>query len=528
MAFLRDRTTLKLFLKGAVAMIGGLIVIHLVASMFPLVVYPPSRLGALIRDNTPGGLATKAIEQGVRLSRASGLKFLEHAALQGLSILVQAAFVAIAGAAAVYSEKGLLPSQKAWRALGFALMFFAGACLLAATSESGLPIVSIASYAAAAYLVARLVSPVSLASVLEPKITGAETPLDAIRRSRRRFLKRSAGAVGGVAIAGVVAKNLIGGSFKPAPIASADTRFKPPPGDPNFPSLQGLTPEITANNDFYNVDIDITKPSVNPNTWRLKVGGLVEKPFELDYRHLQSEFNVVEMASTLSCISNDVGGDLVSTAVWRGVVLKDVLQRAGVRPGAVDLIFRGADGYSDSITLEKGLQEDTLLAFGMNGVALPKENGFPARIIVPGIFGMKNVKWLTAIEVTDYDYQGYWQKRGWSDEAFVKTQARIDTPGGNATTSSPATVAGVAWAGDRGINAVEVSYDKGKTWLPTTLKRPLSPNSWRLWATEVTGKGDKEVRVRATDGTGTPQESHRTYSHPDGASGQHSTTFTLR
>jgi len=207
------------------------------------------------------------------------------------------------------------------------------------------------------------------------------------------------------------------------------------------------------------------------------------------------------------------------------VRLRDVLERVGLAPGVVDVVFRSAEGYSDSIPVAKALEDTTLVVFGMNGRALPIEHGFPARIIVPGIYGMKNVKWLMGIEAVDRDYQGYWMVRGWSDEARVKTQSRVDVPAGGVVSSrgeGPAKVGGVAWAGDRGIQRVEVSEDEGLTWRLAVLKRELSPVAWRLWAADLApGGGGRQLLVRAVDGRGEIQAAKRTRPHPDGASGYH-------
>jgi DMSO/TMAO reductase YedYZ molybdopterin-dependent catalytic subunit len=164
----------------------------------------------------------------------------------------------------------------------------------------------------------------------------------------------------------------------------------------------------------------------------------------------------------------------------------------------------------------------------MNGEALNTEHGFPARIIVPDIYGMKNVKWLTEVEAVDVDYQGYWMVRGWSDEAQVKTQSRFDVPSDTATVKRGARLAGVAWAGDRGIRRVEISTDRGKTWKPAVLKRELSNRTWRLWAAELeSGTGQVRVMVRAVDGEGDVQTAEGSRPHPSGATGYHLLDLTV-
>jgi len=517
----------KAFFKGAWGAALALAVIYAVSLVVPAITYPPSRLADLIRNYTPGGLATKSIEMGVRIAHLTGLKFLEHAALKGLAIFAQLLTIVLGGLAAITIARGLAPVNKSRRGMAAALVVLAGACVLALTGGQGLGAITIFTYAAAAFIFASTATPGSIFSVSEPKVTEGETPLDALRRSRRRFLRRGAAATGGLLVAGAVAKKMTGTS-KPVPIVLADERYKGPALDPAFKNIAGLTPEITPTDDFYNVDIDITKPAVDHRRWKLEIKGLVNHAFALTFHQLQNDFNVVEMASTLSCISNEVGGDLISTTVWRGVRLKDVLAKAGVNPAAIELIFHGADGYSDSIPLQKGLREDTLIAFGMNGEALRRDHGFPARMVIPEVYGMKNVKWLTSIELSDSNYEGYWQHRGWSDVATVKTQSRIDTPSPNSSVPTQSKIAGIAWAGIRGISMVEISEDSGKTWRPAVLKRELARNAWRMWATEIAaGKGTHRIKVRATDGNGITQVAYNTRTHPDGASGLDSVTVTV-
>src|SRR5262249_45098901 len=191
----------------------------------------------------------------------------------------------------------------------------------------------------------------------------------------------------------------------------------------------------------------------------------------------------VEDYRTLVCISNEVGGDLIGNAHWRGVRLRDLLERAGPAPGAVKVVFTCADDYTDSIHFEKAMQPETLLVYEMNGEPLIPKHGYPARLLVPGIYGMKNVKWLRKIEVSDRDFRGFWQQRGWDDEAVIKTMSRIATLSSFSTVDAePLMIGGRAVAGDRGIQSVEVSVDNGQTWQEGELKPPLGAYTWGLWA----------------------------------------------
>jgi DMSO/TMAO reductase YedYZ molybdopterin-dependent catalytic subunit len=255
----------------------------------------------------------------------------------------------------------------------------------------------------------------------------------------------------------------------------------------------------------------------------------VNRPLSLAYDELL-RLPAVERFQTLECISNKVGGDLISTAKWVGIPLPMILERAGVRSSAaVEVVFRAAAGYSDSLTIEQAMDESTLVAVGMNDHVLPREHGFPARLLSVGTYGMKNPKWLERIDVVARPYTGYWEDRGWSKRAIVKTGSRIDVPHRGDVASKPVTVAGLAFAGDREISRVEVSTDGGSTWQPAELKRPLSPYAWRLWKyrwTPPAGSGRSLIRVRAYDGRGVVQSAVPALPHPDGASGYDGTAIT--
>jgi DMSO/TMAO reductase YedYZ molybdopterin-dependent catalytic subunit len=291
-----------------------------------------------------------------------------------------------------------------------------------------------------------------------------------------------------------------------------------------FAKIKGLSPEITPTPDFYTVSKNVFDPTVDASRWKLEVKGLVEEPYKLTYDELKS-LPSVEQYANLICISNPVGGDLVGNARWKGVPLKNLLNRAKVKPQANEIILKAEEGYTDSFPLAKGMTEGTILAYEMNGAPLEPKHGFPARLIVPGIYGMKNVKWLNAIELADYDYKGFWERRGWSDEAIIKTMSRIDTPQhmDALKVGQKVYIAGIAFAGIRGIKGVEVSTDGGFTYNKTTAKDSISPYSWTLWAYEwePKNKGDYTIIVRATDGTGEVQTADRRDSLPEGATGRH-------
>jgi DMSO/TMAO reductase YedYZ molybdopterin-dependent catalytic subunit len=345
--------------------------------------------------------------------------------------------------------------------------------------------------------------------------------------SRRRTLKYAAGGVGVLAVAGGLAawigKRLSGPNTDVAlvePMMPAAL-----PAREEWPDIPGLTPEVTSTGDHYVVDINLFPPSVEAEGWTLKVHGVVDTPLELGFRRLQQDFEVVEEHAVLVCVSNEIGGDLIGHSRWGGVRLAEVLEAAGAGPDARDVVFRAADGYSDSIPIDVARAASTLLAVSQNGRPLTQEHGFPCRVRVPSIYGMKNVKWLREIEVVDSDYNGYWQKRGWSDEAIVKTGSRIDVAGvdGEADSGAETWIAGIAWAGDRGISKVEVSTDGGKTWNGAMVREPISDVSWSQWAYRWTPQnaGKQGILCRATDGAGEVQTARTAPPHPDGASGYH-------
>jgi DMSO/TMAO reductase YedYZ molybdopterin-dependent catalytic subunit len=299
----------------------------------------------------------------------------------------------------------------------------------------------------------------------------------------------------------------------------------PEPGasDRAVERVRGLSPEITPNDRFYVVNEELVYPDIDPDTWTLRVHGLVDRPFTLGYRGLLG-MPAVEQFQTLECISNQVGGRLISNARWTGVPLPQLLERAGVRRGALEVVSRSVDGYADSIPLAAAERPTTLIAIGMNRMVLPREHGFPARLLVPGYYGMKQPKWLGEIEVVDRAFLGYWEERGWIKNAVVKTMSRIDTPHSGDSVGHALVVAGVAFAGDRGISRVQVSADGGRTWRDAQVETALSPFTWRRWRYRlrtVAAPAEAMILVRAIDGRGAVQTSAVTPPEYSGSTGYH-------
>jgi DMSO/TMAO reductase YedYZ molybdopterin-dependent catalytic subunit len=289
--------------------------------------------------------------------------------------------------------------------------------------------------------------------------------------------------------------------------------------------VSGLSPVVTSNDAFYRIDAAFSVPRVDLPEWTLTVKGLVDRPYSVTYADILG-MRMVERYVTLSCVSNLVGGNLVGNAKWLGVPLVEILDRAGVQAEAEQIVGRSVDEFTVGFPVETAYDgRDALLAVGMNDEPLPFEHGFPARLVVAGLYGyVSATKWLSEIELTRWDdFDAYWVPRGWSKEAPVKTQSRIDTPPSGAQIPvGPRRVAGVAWAPDRGITKVEVQLGEGAPWTEADLSEPLSDNSWRQWSIEWDAPaGLHVIRVRATDGEGNLQTEEVRPPAPDGATGWH-------
>ena len=285
---------------------------------------------------------------------------------------------------------------------------------------------------------------------------------------------------------------------------------------------------ITTNDQFYMTSYR-SPPDVRLHEWSLAIKGLVHTPKILTYQQLLS-FPPVSEIVTLECVGNGVGGESIGTANWEGVSLKTLLDRTGVDSRAYDVVLHAADGYSDSFPVERAMQSDVLIAHRMNGVPLPPGHGFPARIIVPGMYGMKHVQWLTEIELVAKDYQGYFQRQGWSEDATVQTRSWITDPQeGDELPPRSLMMKGFAFAGIRGIRSVELSLDGGTTWQPSELQPALSPFSWVFWNYEWSPPkpGTYRLQVRATDGTGVRQSALEQQPFPKGGAGLQEISFSV-
>jgi DMSO/TMAO reductase YedYZ molybdopterin-dependent catalytic subunit len=342
---------------------------------------------------------------------------------------------------------------------------------------------------------------------------------------RRAFLVGAGSLLGGGAAAAAGGRLLQRRAGAAARQAAALARTGAAGGDGAAGDLgvPGLSPYITPNHAFYRVDTEIFPPVVDPRGWKLQVGGMVDQPFELTYQQLLA-MPMEEHDVTLVCVSNEVGDRLSGNARWRGVRLDEILRRARPRPGATQLVGVSVDGFTTGFPTALALDgRNALVAVTMNGEPLPDEHGFPARLVVPGVYGYASAcKWLQEIRLDRLDrFEPYWMERGWAPGGQMKTMARIDTPVvGRRLRAGKVPVAGVAWSRHVGISKVEVQIDGGD-WMPARLGTS-DPDTWRQWVVGWDAvPGRHTIRARATDGRGQLQTSTFAESFPSGATGYH-------
>jgi len=308
----------------------------------------------------------------------------------------------------------------------------------------------------------------------------------------------------------------------------------PPPADASI-DVPGMPKLITPASSFYLIDTALTSPRIDANTWKLSVKGTVDNPVEFSYKELLG-MPTREADITLSCVSNTVGGGLVSNGRWTGVLLSEVLAEAGMSRDKItgasrQLVGRSVDGFTTGFKTDIALDgRNALVAFGLNGSELPIKHGYPVRLIIPGLYGyISATKWLTEIELTNWNFDAYWIQRTWSKEGPVKTQSRIDTiSAGENLSAGKNPIGGIAWAPHRGIEKVEVSTDGGDTWNTARLAKQLAEDTWRQYVYDWEARpGDYTIQVRATDGNGETQTATIAPPHPSGATGYHTIDVTV-
>jgi len=345
---------------------------------------------------------------------------------------------------------------------------------------------------------------------------------------RRRFLGTSAGLAGLAVVGGGVGRLLLNARSETVPVSTTIPAAVDPVGAlPAGTSLvvPGISEVVTPNRSFYRIDTTLLTPHLDATTWKLSLTGMVDHPYEITYGELLA-MPLHEQYVTIACVSNEVGGDLVGNALWRGVRLRELLDRAGVQPGASQVVGRSVDGWTAGFPTSwlDVPGREALVVVAMNGDPLPAEHGYPARLIVPGLYGyVSATKWLTNIELTTLEaFDAYWVPLGWAKEAPILTQSRIDVPrDGSSVPLGQVAVAGVAWAPDRGISRVEVQVDD-LPWVEADLSTPISDATWVQWLYRwPADPGRHVIQVRATDGSGQLQDANRTRPAPDGARGYH-------
>ena len=546
-------TKLRGFVAGAVGMLVAFGIVELVHGLYPLV---PSVLVAVaqrIIELTPGDFATRAVSALGKanipvlvaftvLGTLALAGFLAYLSLRSrIFALVGVVFLAAVALAAAFTEPFIAPVATVLTVLG-ALAIGA----------------SVASYLLS---VSGLLERGTSAEAEEGPVQSAPQPFvgrsreahseGGIAVSRRNFVVVSgiaavaglaAGGAGrllsteeGTAVAGSE-PGLLQPSQRGGATGSSGVETLPEAAAEASLDVEGMPPLFTPNEDFYLIDTAISSPRINRDRWTLNIKGAVDNPIELSYDDLLS-LPTREADITLSCISNEVGGGLISNARWTGILLSDVLQEAGLSQDKIasaseQLVGRSVDDWTSGFPTEIAFDgREALVAFGMNDEELPLKNGYPVRLVVPGLYGyVSATKWLTEIELTDWGFDAYWIKRGWSKEGPIVTQSRIDTVSDDATVS-PGTVpvGGVAWAPHRGIDRVEVSTDDGETWNDARLAAQLDADVWRQYVYDWEAEpGEYTLKVRATDGEGETQTEEEAAPQPSGATGYHTIRLTVQ
>jgi DMSO/TMAO reductase YedYZ molybdopterin-dependent catalytic subunit len=337
-----------------------------------------------------------------------------------------------------------------------------------------------------------------------------ESTAPSAHTGRRSFLVRSGVVLlGAAALLGEFSVGRLFGAVSPRRLFA----FRRPSGL----TVDGISDLVTPTYDFYVMDKVLEYPAIDLRTWRLRIDGAVGRPMELSLGDLMARQSISRYI-TMECIDNPVGGSLVSNALWTGIPISELLQEVGARGRAV--VFDATDQYAESVPRFVAERAGGLVAFGMNGETLPAAHGFPARFVLPGRYGFKSVKWLTRIRVLDSTTGGNWQAQGWSEEGRIHTMVRIDVARRRGGT---VLLAGIAFAGDRGIRAVEVRANGGP-WVTSTLGPSLSRASWVQWAVRIVGHSPATIEARAIDGEGHIQEHGRHGSYPNGSTGWASIT----
>lgn len=524
------RRASSLLLIGTLAGLGGLC-FNFLLRLGGVAPFPPeSALAAFLRV-VPASIEEPMVQRFGDLAGQIGLVIatLIAAVVYGLVVVLFDLLLAERVFGALKRFEGLLVlSLIPWMVFGLLLFPAAGDAIFGTVSPYA-PSNAIWVFPLG-LLLAQAVFALVLSSVYRPQVTrqGLLGGSGIEDKGRREFIEKGTIMVFAV-IAGIA--GLMGldqlfassaqptGTSQPVNLQEAPSIFR----DPRLASL--VDSEVTTDSGFYRVAIDVIDPAVDVSAWALTVDGLVGTPKSYMLQELSS-LPQASQYTTLECVSNVLNGDLIGNAKWTGVKLSDLLADAGgTSPGAVYVVFYSVDGYSVGIPLAKALMPDSMVAYGMNGQDLPVRHGYPLRGLIPGLYGMMSAKWINKISVVGVVYDGYWQTRGWTNTARVHTQAFIVplAPDQASLSKYGGTIilSGYAFAGDRGISTVEVSFDNGKTWEEAQVKPPISNLTWALWAYEwkPQSAGEYSILARAVDAAGKVQTSNKEGTFPNGATG---------
>ncbi|VXC65816.1 Oxidoreductase molybdopterin binding domain protein [Arthrobacter sp. 9AX] len=493
---------------GAVAVGAAVVLGELLAGVFSPSLSPITAVGGAVIDAVPPGVKDWAVALFGTADKV--------ALLAGMALVI----AVLAGLAGVVEDRR--------RFAGIAMVGVFGLVGLAAVltraqatfNATALPVVSAV---VAAVLLRALIGRLQEWAVNEVPAGEDAAP------ARRRFLQALAGGAAFTVLGGALASVWRGAAAVVSEARSHVALPVPASAAPPIPAgaeagVDGMQPLVTPNPDFYRIDTALTVPAINPDTWVLKVAGLVDREVQLSYAELLAK-PLVERHVTIACVSNEVGGDLIGNARWLGWPVRELLALAGPQPGADMVLSKSSDGWTAGTPLEVLTDNrDALLAIGMNGEPLPLEHGFPVRMVVPGLYGyVSATKWVTELKVSRFsDDAGYWTPRGWSERGPIKTSSRIDVPrAGRPVKRGTVMFGGVAWAQHTGIAKVELRVNRGP-WQQAELADGISLDTWYQWklALELT-EGQYEVQVRATDSAGRAQDEQRRPVVPDGATGFH-------
>jgi DMSO/TMAO reductase YedYZ molybdopterin-dependent catalytic subunit len=531
------------------ALIGLLVLAPLIALLFlgdvlfGLPLLPLDLLDWLARI-LPGGILTATIDSIVALNGTLNLGRTDQFAkaveqIMAVGMLAGIGIVGGAGLFAIFNRvakraQNLTIGALIGALLGVALALISGSVNLTADTPGALNFVYLTLIfalwgAGVAYLYNDLTA-----------IKAADASASAVQLNRRQFLVRVAGVTATLTVVGSGLSLLLGREESSTPVASTGdgtggtaatpapaSDFVASPGEmiDDLVPASGTRPEYTPLAEHYRIDINARPPEITEADWALNITGLVSTPLALTLADLRENYTPQDQIVTLSCISNPVGGDLISTTRWTGVRFQTILDEAGVQAEGMYAKITGVDGFDEYLALDLvASDERVMLAYAWDGQPLEIKHGFPLRVYIPDLYGMKQPKWITGIEIVDAWGEGYWVRRGWSETAVINTTSVVDTvavddlyEGADGVQYVP--VGGIAYAGARGISAVEVRVNDGE-WVPATMKTPLSETAWVIWRYDWPfAEGAHVFEVRAVDGSGEPQIESARGVRPDGATG---------